>query len=163
MSTTIDYNAVAPEVVRPLFESGKLLADSGLEPALRLLVDLRASQINGCAFCLALHMHEAEAIGETRDRIATVPAWRESPWFSERERLALELTEALTHLAAAHPPGDLLDRLKAHFSEREIVYLVLNINTINAWNRWNVALGMPADRAEAVFKMMHSNGSPAHA
>lgn len=163
MPTMIDYNAVAPEAIRPLFESGKLLEASGLEPALRLLVELRASQINRCAFCLALHTHEAQASGETGNRLAILPAWREAPWFSQRERLALELTEALTRVASAHPPSGLLERCKEHFSEREIVYLVLNINQINAWNRLNVAFGTPADRAESVFKMIHSNGTPANA
>ncbi len=78
----LDYSSIAPEAVRPLFEAGKALANSGLEPALLILVELRASQINGCAFCLALHTREAQAIGESSDRLAGLPAWREASWYS---------------------------------------------------------------------------------
>jgi AhpD family alkylhydroperoxidase len=85
MTLTLDYLSVAPDVVRPLYEANKLLAKSGLEPNLLMLVELRASQINRCAFCLALHTREAEALAESSDRLSGLVAWREAPWYSARE------------------------------------------------------------------------------
>lgn len=155
--------SVAPEVVRPLYDAAKLLAQSGLEHNLLVLVELRASQLNRCAFCLALHMREGQALGESSDRLCGLPAWREAPWYSARERAALEWTEALTLVADEYPSGDLLARMKEHFSEREIVYLTLAVNSINSWNRLNVAFGTSPERADAVFKMLHPDAAPAHA
>jgi AhpD family alkylhydroperoxidase len=163
MSTTLDYQSVAPDVLKPLYEANKILAKSGLEASLLTLIELRASQINGCAFCLALHTREAQALGESSDRLAVLPAWREAPWYSTRERAALEWTEALTLVGTGHPPSDLLARMKEHFNESEIVHLTLAINTINSWNRFNVAFGTSPEHADAVFKMLHPNGAAAHA
>ncbi|HET7813348.1 MAG TPA: carboxymuconolactone decarboxylase family protein [Candidatus Baltobacteraceae bacterium] len=156
MSEKLDMQSVAPEVFRPLFESNKLLAASGLEQRLLTLVEIRASQINGCAFCLALHRREGEAAGESSDRLFGVAAWHDAPWYSERERAALEWTEAITQIAKERPAGDLLDRMKQHFTEREIVYLTVAVNVINSYNRFNVAFGTSPDRAEGVFNMLHS-------
>lgn len=155
MSIKIDYVSVAPEVSRPLYEQGKLLAQSGLEPTLLGLVELRASQLNGCAFCLALHVREAQALGESIDRLAGLSAWREAPWYTARERAALEWTEALTLVAREHPEADIVARMREHFSDREIVYLTLAVSTINTWNRFNIAFGTPAERADEVFEMLH--------
>ncbi|MDQ6931161.1 MAG: carboxymuconolactone decarboxylase family protein [Candidatus Eremiobacteraeota bacterium] len=163
MSTKINFTSAAPEVARSLFEAGALLAKSGLEPSLLTLVELRASQINRCAFCLALHMREGQALGESSDRLSGIAAWRDAPWYSERERAALEWTEALTQLAAQHPPSDLLGRMKAHYTEREIVYLTLAVTTINSYNRFNVAFGTSPADADAVFKMLHREAAAAHA
>lgn len=158
-----NYTSVAPEAVRPLFEAGKVLAQSGLEPELLVLVQLRASQLNGCAFCLALHVREGMALGESSDRLYGVAAWRDAPWYSERERAALEWTEALTVLANERPASDLLARVQEHFSETELVYLTLAVSTINAWNRFNVAFGTSPQNADAVFKMLHPQTTSAHA
>lgn len=156
MSTNIiDYNAVAPEAIRPLYEAAKVLAKSDLEQSLLILVELRASQLNRCAFCLALHMREGQAVGESIDRLTGVAAWREASWYSARERAALELTEVLTALSAAHPPAGLLPRMREVFSDRELVHLILAINSINSWNRFNVAFGTPPEKAEAVFAQLH--------
>lgn len=163
MSTKLEFTSVAPEVTRSLFEGSALLEKSGLEPALLTLMQLRASQLNRCAFCLALHMREGEALGESSDRLSGVAAWHDAPWYSERERIALEWTEALTQLAAAQPPTDLLGRMKAHFNEREIVYLTLAVTMINTYNRFNVAFGTSPAGADAVFKMLHPRAVPAHA
>jgi AhpD family alkylhydroperoxidase len=156
MSAPIDYSSLAPEAVRPLYEAGKLLAKSGLEQNLLVLVELRASQINRCAFCLALHMREGQALGESIDRLTGVGAWREASWYSARERVAIEWTEALTEVARKQPDDDLLARVREQFNEREIVYLTLAVTLINSWNRFNVAFGTPPERAEEVFKMLHA-------
>ena len=161
MTQRIDYTTIAPDALQALYGLGKPLAKSGLEQSLLVLVQLRASQINRCAFCLALHAREAEALGEGGDRIACLPAWREAAWYSTRERAALEWTEALTVIAAEHPPGNLVARMKEHFSDAELVYLTLAVATINAYNRFNVAFGTPPEGAESVFRMLH--GQPAHA
>lgn len=155
MSVKINYQAVAPELLRPMYEASKLIRDSGLDPKLLTLVELRASQLNRCAFCLALHMREGKALGDTDDRLFGVPGWREASWYSATERAALEWTEALTAVAQAHPSDDLAARMLEHFTERELVYLTHAIGMINTWNRLNVAFGTPPERAEEVFKMLH--------
>jgi AhpD family alkylhydroperoxidase len=154
MSITVNFTSVAPEVSRPFFEANKLFEQVGLEPSLRVLVDLRASQLNRCAFCIALHMRQGQALGESLDRLTGIPGWREASWYTARERAALEWTEALTLLANEHPSSELLKRMKEHFSDRELVYLTLAINLINTYNRFNVGLGTPPERAESVFKML---------
>lgn len=156
MAPKIDYTTVAPDAVRPLYEAAKTLAQSSLEPNLRMLVELRASQINGCAFCLALHSREAKVLGEEGDRITRLPAWREASWYTPRERAALEWTEALTLVAEKHPPKDLLARVREHFSDEELVYLTLAVATINSWNRFSIGFGVPPEAAGAVFEHLHS-------
>lgn len=139
-----------------MYEAGKILAESSLEPTLLHLVELRASQINRCAFCIALHTRQIEALsGEHGDRISGLPAWREAPWYSERERAALEWTEALTGIARHHPGDALFERVKEHFSDREMAELSLAIATINAWNIFNVGFGTPPERADQVFAQLH--------
>jgi AhpD family alkylhydroperoxidase len=155
MTARLDYSTAAPEAMRPLYEIVKLLNDSTLEPALRTLVEIRASQMNGCAFCLALHMREAEALGERGDRISGLPAWREASWYSDRERAALELTEVLTHLSGHVVPDDVFARVKAQFNDREIVLLIMGISLINTWNRLNLTFRTPPELADAVFARLH--------
>jgi AhpD family alkylhydroperoxidase len=155
----LDYQSAAPHVLKPLYETNKVLAGTSLEPALLTLVQIRASQINGCAFCLALHAREAQALGERGDRISGLPAWREAPWYSDRERAALEWTEALTAIGRRHPDGALFERVKAQFSDRELAELSLSIATITAWNMLNVGFGTPPERAEEVFRMLHPHAS----
>jgi AhpD family alkylhydroperoxidase len=106
-----------------------------LDPRLRELVRVRASQINGCAYCIDMHTKDARAIGETEQRLYALPAWRETPFFSERERAALAFTEAVTLIAADHVPSDVYDDLATQFNSDEIAALVSLIVTINAWNR----------------------------
>ena len=121
---------------------GPLIAASSLEPALTELVKIRASQINGCANCL--HMHTADTLkaGERVERVVLLDAWRESAMYSPRERAALAWTEALTHIANAHPSDADYDALTAVFSEAEIVYLTVLITAINSWNRIAVGFGV---------------------
>lgn len=111
-----------------------------------LLVHLRASQINGCSFCADMHAHELLAAGETQQRLNTVAAWREAPWFEDSERAALALTEAATRLAdRADPvPDEIWDEAARYFDEKALSFLVLNIALINFYNRVNVALRIPA-------------------
>jgi AhpD family alkylhydroperoxidase len=128
------------------------LRKSALEPALLHLVDLRASQMNGCAFCLAMHWREAKESGVDDDRINGLPAWREAPWYSARERAALAWTEAVTDVARTHVPDDVYDEARAAFSERELVDLTLAVATINAWNRFAIAFRSPPETAADAVK-----------
>jgi AhpD family alkylhydroperoxidase len=155
MNQPFDYYATAPEVLRPLIQAGKMAHGSGLDQKLLALVELRASQINGCAVCLTLHTMEAEAIGESRNRLASLAGWRDANWYSERERAALAWTEALTLVADHRPSDELFASVREHFNDRELVYLTLAITTINSFNRFNVAFRMPAENGEAAFKQLH--------
>lgn len=160
MSNSVDIFTAAPEVMRPLMQAGELVRKSGLDEKLITLVDLRASQINGCALCLALHTLQAEASGEESKRLATVAGWREAGWFSDRERAALEWTENLTLIADHRPSDELLAKMREHFTDRELAYLTLAITTINSFNRFNVSFRTPAEAAQGVFDQMRL---PAHA
>jgi AhpD family alkylhydroperoxidase len=113
----------------------RLSASVELDHTLRHLLDLRASQINGCAFCLDMHSKEARAAGESEERLAVLPAWRESPLFDERERAMLELTEAMTLVADGHVPDDVWDAASAQFDADELAQVVFAIAVINSWNR----------------------------
>lgn len=121
-------------------------AKAGLPEATTNLVDLRASQINGCAVCLDMHSRAARKAGETDERLATLAAWRETPYFTDSERAALELTEAATRLADRPDPvpDDVWDRAAKHFSEAALAALVTQIAVINTWNRLNVVTGQVA-------------------
>lgn len=107
----------------------------GLEPALLELVKMRASQINGCAYCLDMHSKDARAAGETEQRLYVLDAWREAPFYSERERAALAWTEAVTRVADSHVPDNVHARAAQQFNERELLDLTLAITAINSWNR----------------------------
>ena len=109
--------------------------EAGLEPALLELVRIRASQINGCAFCIDMHTKDARAAGETEQRLYCLSAWRECPFYTDRERAALEWTEAVTRVADTHVPDDVFERARAQFSEKELADLNVAVIAINAWNR----------------------------
>jgi AhpD family alkylhydroperoxidase len=135
MEQRIDFYRASPEALRALTALEAAIAKLGLDPALLDLVKLRASQINACAFCVDLHASDLRKHGETDRRLAALPVWRETPFFSERERAALAWTEALTLLAQTHAPDADYAQLREHFSERECVDLSLAIGVINTWNR----------------------------
>ncbi len=116
---------------------------SGLEPALMELVKMRASQINGCAYCLDLHSKLARAHGESEQRLYTLDAWREAPFYTPRERAALAWTEALTRIFDGHAPDEVYEEARAHFSEKELVDLTLGIVAINGWNRLAIGCRAP--------------------
>jgi AhpD family alkylhydroperoxidase len=154
MTKRLEIGTTLPEAVRPLFEASKWLTRSGLEPILLNFVSIRASQINGCAFCLAMHWREAAELGESGDRLMGLPAWRDASWYTERERAALEWTEALTTVSKGPIEDELYDRMRAVFDERELVALTLAVNVINDWNRFNIAFRTPPETAEAVIAQM---------
>ena len=135
MSPRIDYTKVAPGALRAMYGLEKYLAESSVEPPLRELVKLRASQINGCAYCIDMHTKNARAAGESEQRLFGLVAWREAPYYTERERAALAWTEALTLIADDHVSDELYEGTRRQFSEQEMVDLTLAIVTINAWNR----------------------------
>lgn len=135
MSSRPNYRSAAPGAMQAMLGLEKYVHDCGLESSLLELVKMRASQINGCGYCLDMHSKDARAGGETEQRLYVLPAWREAPFYSERERAALEWTEAVTVISQNDIPDDLYRRVHAHFSEKELVDLTLAITTINSWNR----------------------------
>lgn len=139
MNTRLDFMKAHPAAVHALMGVEKVIAQSKLEPALTELVRIRASQINGCAFCLDMHTTDALKGGATTRRLATLAAWREAPFFTERERAALEWTEAVTLVAESRVPDSVWQTLRPLFSDEELVDLTLLITAINSWNRFSVA------------------------
>lgn len=118
----------------------KYLAECGLDQGLMHLLKMRASQINGCAYCIDMHSKDARALGETEQRLYELDAWRETPFYTDRERAALAWIEAVTLVAETHVPGAVYQEVRKEFSEKEIVDLTLVASTINAWNRLAIAL-----------------------
>ncbi|MCW5980871.1 MAG: carboxymuconolactone decarboxylase family protein [Bryobacteraceae bacterium] len=117
---------------------------SGVEPSLLELMKIRASQINGCAYCIDMHTKDARLRGETEQRIYALNAWRETPFFNDRERAALEWTEAVTRLDDGHVPDELYERVRRVFTESELVALTFALVTINGWNRLSISFRVPA-------------------
>jgi AhpD family alkylhydroperoxidase len=113
--------------------------ESGLERSLLELVKMRASQINGCGYCLDMHSKDARAEGETEQRLYLLDAWREAPFYTDRERAALEWTEAVTKITEGHVPDAVYESVRAHFTEQELVHLTLAVVAINGWNRLTIA------------------------
>lgn len=146
MTPRLNPFTAAPALMKLWLDFGRdILPQAGLEEGLMELVKIRASQINGCAFCLHMHTAAARKQGETEERLYLLDAWREAPHYSARERAALAWTEALTLVADTHAPDDAYHALRAHFSEREQVALTLLIVAINGWNRVQVGFrAMPA-------------------
>ncbi len=135
MNHRIDWVRASPDGFEALRALGRHVAGSGLEPGLLELVKIRASQINGCAFCLDMHTKDARARGETEQRLYALPAWRETPFFSDRERAALAWTEAVTRVADSHVPDEEYEWARGQFSEKELIDLTLAVVLINGWNR----------------------------
>ena len=138
MNTKINYNEQSPELVKSMLEMSQKSAHGALGPTILDLVHIRASQVNGCAFCLDMHVKEARIHGERELRLYHIPIWRESPLFSDRERAALEWTEAVTKISSGIPEG-LLEKVRAQFSEKEMSELTFAIGIINVWNRLNIS------------------------
>ncbi len=140
MQPRLDYRKFAPEALKAMLAMESYLSQCGLDHNLIHLLKLRASQVNGCAFCIDMHWKDARTGGETEQRLYGLDAWRESPYYTDRERAALSWTEAVTLISSTHAPDEEFSELQKHFSEKEIVDLVYAISTINAWNRIAISL-----------------------
>jgi len=139
MESRLDYLKAAPGGYKALAGLEVYLRHCGLDHGLLHLLKTRASQINGCAYCIDMHTKDARALGETEQRLYALNAWRETPFYTERERAALEWTEAITLISETHAPDDVYKRVREQFSEEEVVNLTYAIATINAWNRLAIA------------------------
>ena len=139
MEARLDYTKASPEAFKAMVQMEGVVRRSGIDPKLLELMKIRASQLNGCAYCIDMHTKDARFKGEKEQRIYALDAWRETPFFTEKERTALAWTEALTNIQAGHAPDAIYDGLSKNFSDGEIVNLTLAITTINAWNR--IAIG----------------------
>jgi len=142
----LDYGKVLPKAVEAMAGLEDVVGGSTLEPALLELVKMRASQLNGCAYCLDMHSKDARARGEDEQRLHVLAAWREAPFYSERERAALDWCEALTLLPRTGAPDEAYEQLRGQFDEEEIVALTLAIVAINGWNRFAVGFRSPVGR-----------------
>ena len=144
MTQRIEYAKASPGAVHAMLGLERFVRESGLEGPLLELVRLRASQMNGCAYCIDMHTKDARAAGETEQRLYGVSAWREAPYYTERERAALEWTEAITDIGRSRAEDEMYDRVRPHFSEQELVNLTMAIIAINGWNRLAVGFRVPA-------------------
>lgn len=140
MEPRIDARKHASEAQKALFALEQYLAGCGLEHGLMHLLKMRASQINGCAYCLDMHSKDARALGETEQRLYELNAWRETPFYTERERAALAWIESITLVSETHVPDDVYEEVRKQFNEKEIVDLTLVAAAINAWNRLAISL-----------------------
>lgn len=151
MQQRLKYQTYAPDVMKQVYALNKAVDECGLEKGLLHLVKLRASQINGCSFCVDMHSREALADGDSQQRLFLVAAWKESPLFSDRERAAFAYTEAVTKISEAGVPDALWEATRRHFADEEIVKLTVAIGMINIWNRLCVSFHVlhPVAAAEA--------------
>lgn len=139
MKPRIEYRKVAPGAMKAMSGLEGYLTTCGLEPSLLELVKVRASQINGCAYCIDLHTKDARAHGEREQRLYALSAWHETPFYSERERAALTWTEAVTLVAEGHVPDEVYESVRQQFTEQELVDLTLAVVAINGWNRFGIS------------------------
>lgn len=139
MKQRLDYYSAAPQAFQAQLALSNFVDQCGLEPSLWELVKIRASQLNGCAYCLEMHTREAAAMGESAPRLHLIAAWHESPLYTARERAALAWTEAVTLVATSRVPDEVYAEARAHFGETELVNLTLAIGVINTWNRFAVS------------------------
>ena len=139
----IDYKSIAPGALRAQSGLEQYVRSTGLEHSLLHLIKLRASYINGCAYCVDMHTKDARVEGETEQRLYGVAVWHETPYFTPRERAALAWTDSLTNISQTHVPDDVFARVKEQFTDEEIVGLTMAVVAINGWNRIAVALRQP--------------------
>jgi len=143
MKQRLDYSRESDGALKGLLELERYVHGSGLERTLYELVKTRASQINGCAYCIDMHTKDARKAGETEQRLYTLSAWRETPFYTPRERAALEWTEALTLISGNDVPDPLYEAVREHFTEKEIIALTMAIIAINGWNRLAISFRTP--------------------
>ncbi len=139
MEARIHYTKVAPGAYHAMLGLEHYLHECSLDEKLIDLVKLRASQINGCAYCIDMHWKDLRASGESEQRLYSLDAWEETPFYTDRERAAFDWTEAVTRVAQTHVPDEVYEQVRVHFSEKELADLTLAIATINAWNRLSIA------------------------
>lgn len=142
MEVRINHQKVNPEALQTMFKLEEFIKKSGLDAKLYEFIKIRASQINGCAYCLDMHTRDLRKMGETEQRIYLLSVWHEVPFYSDKEKAVLELTETVTQISVNGVPDAVYDRVRAHFDEAEYVTLIMAINTINAWNRIAISTGM---------------------
>jgi AhpD family alkylhydroperoxidase len=158
MAERIEPAKAAPDALKSLYIAGNYLRSHGaIESPLLNLVFLRASQMNACAFCIAMHWREAKEAGLSDDHLHGLPAWRETPWYSQRERAALTWTEALTDIARTHAPDDVYAEAHRVFSDRELTDLTLAVTLINSWSRFSIAFRANPETAPAVIAAQKSS------
>ncbi|MCD9019232.1 carboxymuconolactone decarboxylase family protein [Parachryseolinea silvisoli] len=145
MKQRTNFYQKSPNVVKLLFNLSGYLSKSTVEPSLLQLVNFRVSQLNGCAFCLNADTAMLRASGETEQRLYVLNAWREAPFYTERERAALAWAEAVTNIRDGHVPDEVYETATNHFSEEELIDLTLTITTTNTYNRFNISFRTPAD------------------
>lgn len=163
MKPRLDYGKLAPEGMRAMRGLEHYARQCGLEESLLELVRLRASQINGCAYCVDMHTQDARAQGEQEQRLYAVAVWEETPFFTERERAALAWTEAVTKVGKTHVPDSVYEEARAHFSEKELVDLTLAIIAINGWNRLAISFRSVPGTYHPASKKPGENGTSAGA
>lgn len=139
MEPRLDVSKIDPKAYHAMSALEAYVRNSGLEPALLELVKMRASQVNGCAYCIDMHSKDARARGESEQRLYALSAWHEAPFFTDRERAALAWTESVTLIGQDHAPGELFEEVRRHFDENELVKLTMAIVAINGWNRLAIA------------------------
>src|SRR5919199_2117049 len=161
METRFDGMKVAPGAVQAMMSLEQYIHGCGLEESLIHLVKLRASQLNGCAYCLDMHWKDARALGESEQRLYSLDAWRECPYYTERERAALAWTEAVTLVTDGHVPDDVYEKVRAHFGEKELADLTLAVATINAWNRLSIAARLVPGTYQPAPPAAAAGGAPA--
>ncbi|GAA4843218.1 carboxymuconolactone decarboxylase family protein [Paenibacillus vulneris] len=139
MKTRMVMNQVIPEGYQAMLGLESYVSGTSIDKKLRELIKIRASQINSCAFCIDMHTKEARKLGETEQRIYALNAWRETPFFTDAERAVLALTESITLLAETHVPDDVYEEVESYFNQKQIAEIIMQIVTINAWNRIGVS------------------------
>ncbi|MDH0745440.1 carboxymuconolactone decarboxylase family protein [Pseudomonas sp. GD03842] len=142
MNARIAWAQKSPEAYKAMVGLETALARTGLDHSLMELIRLRASQLNGCAYCVNMHANDARKAGETETRLQTLSVWAETPFFDAKEKAVLAWVESLTQLSTHHAPQDQYEALLEHYSEAEVVNITLAIATINAWNRFGVGFAM---------------------
>ncbi|MDM5454314.1 carboxymuconolactone decarboxylase family protein [Peribacillus simplex] len=147
MSQRISYNDVASDGMKIMMDMEKYTKNSSINRTTRELIKIRASQINGCAFCINMHTSDARKMGETEQRIYCLYTWEECDFYSPEEKVALELTEHITLIPTKRVSDDLYKRVREHYDEKQYVDLVLIINQINSWNRISIAMGNTATKS----------------
>jgi AhpD family alkylhydroperoxidase len=157
MESRISYFKAAPGAREALLHLSEYLSQCGLEESLLDLVCLRASQINGCAFCIDMHWKDLRALGQSEEALYMLDAWREAPGYTERERAALAWTEAVTLVTEGHVPDEVYHSTRQQFSDAELANLTLAIATINSWNRMNIAFRTPAGHYRAPAKVRQTD------